>query len=148
MALNSDAINVSDRARRCILAGAIGDAMGGPFEGQPGPLQFREHTDWSISDDSQLTLATCESIIDTGMGHQKASQQGWFTGFVPDASQAWALAPSRPFVILIRELTGLWQVQRGKCRREMAQQCGLHLSHSFLIQEYLNTAKRFVMYAV
>ena len=67
MAFNTDAINVSDRARGCILAGAIGDAMGGPFEGQPGPLQFREHGDWSISDDSQLTLATCESIIDVGM---------------------------------------------------------------------------------
>ena len=67
MALNSDAISRSARARGCILAGAIGDAMGGPFEGQTGPLQFREHTDWSISDDSQLTLATCESIIDIGM---------------------------------------------------------------------------------
>jgi len=40
--------------------------MGGPFEGQPGPLQFREHNDWKISDDSQLTLATCESIIEIG----------------------------------------------------------------------------------
>ena len=58
--------NVVDRARGCILGGVIGDAMGGPFEGQPGPLQFREHTDWSISDDSQLTLATCESIIELG----------------------------------------------------------------------------------
>jgi ADP-ribosylglycohydrolase len=67
MPLNNEVINVSDRARGCILAGAIGDAMGGPFEGQTGPLQFREHTDWSISDDSQLTLATCESIIDTGI---------------------------------------------------------------------------------
>lgn len=58
--------NVVDRARGCILGGVIGDAMGGPFEGQPGPLQFREHTLWSISDDSQLTLATCESIIELG----------------------------------------------------------------------------------
>jgi len=53
-----------DRVRGCILAGAIGDAMGGPFEGQPGPLRFRDHSDWAISDDSQLTLATCESIIE------------------------------------------------------------------------------------
>lgn len=67
MAFNTDAINVSDRTRGCILAGAIGDAMGGPFEGQPGPLQFREHTGWSISDDSQLTLATCESINEVGL---------------------------------------------------------------------------------
>jgi len=38
--------------------------MGGPFEGQPGPIQFREPARWSISDDTQLTLATCESIIE------------------------------------------------------------------------------------
>lgn len=38
--------------------------MGGPFEGQPGPLQYEDHTPWSVSDDTQLTLATCESIIE------------------------------------------------------------------------------------
>lgn len=56
-------VELRDRARGCILAGAIGDAMGGPFEGQPGPLQYQDHAPWSISDDTQLTLATCESII-------------------------------------------------------------------------------------
>ena len=40
--------------------------MGRPFEGQPGPIRFRQHAEWSISDDSQLTLATCESIIEAG----------------------------------------------------------------------------------
>jgi ADP-ribosylglycohydrolase len=59
---NSPRIDLLDRARGCILAGAIGDALGGPFEGQPGPLQFQQHDNWSISDDTQLTLATCESI--------------------------------------------------------------------------------------
>ena len=55
-----------DRVRGCIIGGAIGDAMGAPFEGQRGPLRFQDHGPWSISDDSQLTLATCESIIDIG----------------------------------------------------------------------------------
>jgi ADP-ribosylglycohydrolase len=55
---------IVDRARGCIIGGVIGDALGGPFEGQPGPLRFREPAAWSISDDSQLTLATCESIIE------------------------------------------------------------------------------------
>jgi len=55
-----------DHVRGCIIGGVIGDAMGGPFEGKPGPLRFQEHTTWSISDDSQLTLATCESIIEVG----------------------------------------------------------------------------------
>jgi ADP-ribosylglycohydrolase len=57
---------MQNRARGCILGGVIGDALGGPFEGQPGPLRFHERTVWSISDDSQLTLATCESIIELG----------------------------------------------------------------------------------
>lgn len=55
-----------DQVRGCIIGGAIGDALGGPFEGQSGPLQFHEPASWSISDDSQLTLATCESIIESG----------------------------------------------------------------------------------
>ncbi|HEU0251648.1 MAG TPA: ADP-ribosylglycohydrolase family protein, partial [Pyrinomonadaceae bacterium] len=55
-----------DRIHGCLLGGAIGDAMGGPFEGKPGPLRFREHSDWKISDDTQLTLATCESIVELG----------------------------------------------------------------------------------
>ncbi|HEX6176131.1 MAG TPA: ADP-ribosylglycohydrolase family protein [Candidatus Binatia bacterium] len=64
--LEGGATRLGDRARGCILGGAIGDAMGGPFEGQPGPIQFCEHCDWNISDDTQLTLATCESIIELG----------------------------------------------------------------------------------
>jgi ADP-ribosylglycohydrolase len=40
--------------------------MGGPYEGQSGPLRFRQHANWRISDDTQLTLATCESIIELG----------------------------------------------------------------------------------
>jgi len=55
-----------DHARGCIIGGVIGDALGGPFEGQPGPLRFHEPAAWSISDDSQLTLATCESITECG----------------------------------------------------------------------------------
>ena len=62
----SNLSRIRDRIRGCLIAGAIGDAMGGPFEGRPGPLSFREHTNWKISDDTQLTLATCESIIELG----------------------------------------------------------------------------------
>lgn len=59
-------ITLADRVQGCIVAGAVGDVLGGPFEGRLGPLQFQETTRWSISDDSQLTLATCESIITRG----------------------------------------------------------------------------------
>ena len=59
-------LRLRDRARGCIIGGTLGDAMGGPFESQPGPIQFQQHDKFSISDDSQLTIATCESIIEAG----------------------------------------------------------------------------------
>jgi ADP-ribosyl-[dinitrogen reductase] hydrolase len=108
----SGATGLGDRACGCILAGAIGDAMGGPFEGQPGPLKFRTHDDWSISDDTQLTLATCESIIEVGKvspEHIASCFVEWYrarriTGMGSstlkalrdlDAEQHWALAGAK-----------------------------------------------------
>ena len=49
----------------CIMGGAIGDACGIPYEGRQGPLQA-ELIPSEISDDTQLTLATCEAIIEKG----------------------------------------------------------------------------------
>ncbi|MGB6670139.1 MAG: ADP-ribosylglycohydrolase family protein [Candidatus Acidiferrum sp.] len=48
----------------CILGGALGDAWGGPWEGKSGRITFQIPSRSSISDDTQLTLATCESIIE------------------------------------------------------------------------------------
>ena len=45
-----------------ILGGAIGDCLGSPHEGQTAPLVFSHQFEWKISDDTQLTLATCEAI--------------------------------------------------------------------------------------
>lgn len=53
----------------CILGGALGDAWGGPWEGTPGRVAFQIPSRSSISDDTQLTLATCESIIENGGVH-------------------------------------------------------------------------------
>src|SRR4051794_30405994 len=58
--------DIEDRVLGCILGGAIGDALGGPYEGQPGPLTVQPDLPWGLSDDTQLTLATCEAIIATG----------------------------------------------------------------------------------
>lgn len=52
-----------DRVLGCILGGALGDAWGGPWEGRSGPQQFAVPERSRVSDDTQLTLATCESIL-------------------------------------------------------------------------------------
>ncbi|MEZ4222578.1 MAG: ADP-ribosylglycohydrolase family protein [Polyangiaceae bacterium] len=52
-----------DRVLGCIVGGAIGDAWGGPYEGRTGPLEFSVSETSRISDDTQLTLATCEAYV-------------------------------------------------------------------------------------
>lgn len=55
-----------DQVLGCLLGGALGDAWGGPWEGRTGPLQFEIPLQSKISDDTQLTLATCESVMEKG----------------------------------------------------------------------------------
>ena len=50
----------------CLLAGALGDAWGGPYEGSAGPVAFAIPHAPSLSDDTELTLATCQSIVELG----------------------------------------------------------------------------------
>src|SRR5215471_15829515 len=53
---------VRDRILGCILGGAIGDAFGRPYENLRPPIVISEVDEWRLSDDTQLTLATCEAI--------------------------------------------------------------------------------------
>lgn len=59
-------ISVEDRIVGCFLGGALGDAWGGPFEGAASPVRFEIPARPVLSDDTQLTLATCESILERG----------------------------------------------------------------------------------
>src|SRR5262245_48794454 len=45
-----------------ILGGAIGDAFGSAYEGCQPPVEISEAEEGRLSDDTQLTLATCEAI--------------------------------------------------------------------------------------
>jgi ADP-ribosylglycohydrolase len=54
--------DIKDRVLGCLIGGAIGDALGGPHEGQPGQVSLQPDASWRLSDDTQLTLATCEAI--------------------------------------------------------------------------------------
>jgi ADP-ribosyl-[dinitrogen reductase] hydrolase len=60
----SRASNPLDPLLGCLLGGAIGDALGHFYEGsQPSEVVIEDHP-WCLSDDTQLTLATCEGIIE------------------------------------------------------------------------------------
>jgi ADP-ribosylglycohydrolase len=58
---------LEDRVVGCIIGGAIGDALGGPYEGQSGPVTLYPDAPWRLSDDTQLTLATCEAVCASGV---------------------------------------------------------------------------------
>jgi ADP-ribosyl-[dinitrogen reductase] hydrolase len=56
-------MELEDRIVGCVLGGALGDAWGGPFEGAPSGFDFVAPARGLLSDDTHLTLATCEAII-------------------------------------------------------------------------------------
>lgn len=49
-----------DKIIGCIVGGAIGDCLGRPYENQK-EVRLKEEK-WKITDDTQMTLATCEAI--------------------------------------------------------------------------------------
>jgi ADP-ribosyl-[dinitrogen reductase] hydrolase len=54
----------------CIVGGAIGDCLGLPYEGQKQPNITSQYI-WKISDDTQMTLSTCEAINTSGQRCRK-----------------------------------------------------------------------------
>lgn len=56
--------NTAETTATCLLGGAIGDGLGRPHEGQPPPIQLNFDAPLHLSDDTQLTLATCEAIVE------------------------------------------------------------------------------------
>ncbi len=59
-------MNQTDQIIGCIIGGAIGDGFGGAYENQLPPIDFSTDCEWRLSDDTQLTLATCEAMIASG----------------------------------------------------------------------------------
>jgi ADP-ribosyl-[dinitrogen reductase] hydrolase len=56
-------MNLADRVLGSIVGGAIGDAYGGGFEGSQAGSKDLHSARWELSDDTQLTIATCEAIL-------------------------------------------------------------------------------------
>lgn len=52
-----------DRILGCIVGGAIGDAFGAPYEGAEPPVEIDPDIAPLLTDDTVLTLATCEAIV-------------------------------------------------------------------------------------
>lgn len=56
-----------ERLTACLLGGALGDAMGAYFEGcPPDDKAGRLPAELRVTDDTQLTVATCQSIVEAG----------------------------------------------------------------------------------
>lgn len=53
-----------ERLHGCLAAGAIGDALGSFYEGRPVTESVDFEALHGITDDTQLTLATCEAILE------------------------------------------------------------------------------------
>lgn len=56
--------SIRDAILGCILGGAIGDAMGHAYENSATGSMEKPARRWVLSDDTQLTLATCEAIAE------------------------------------------------------------------------------------
>jgi ADP-ribosylglycohydrolase len=57
-------VNIKDRLKGCLVGGAIGDSVGSYYEGQKEVAFVDFDILNGITDDTQLTIATCESIIE------------------------------------------------------------------------------------
>ena len=55
-------LKLDERITGCLLAGALGDSIGAFYENQTAP-EFAIPSHLRVTDDTQLTIATCESII-------------------------------------------------------------------------------------
>lgn len=65
-------ISFRERLQGCLAGGAIGDAVGSYYEGKAAVDTVSFEALYGITDDTQLTLATCEAILVS----QKVSPEG------------------------------------------------------------------------
>ncbi|TWT30782.1 ADP-ribosylglycohydrolase family protein [Blastopirellula retiformator] len=76
----------ADRILGCLMGGAIGDALGAAFENQPTvsrgvPFPLGCEDSLYVTDDTQLTLATCEGIALAGRIDAEAIAQRFVVWF-------------------------------------------------------------------
>jgi len=71
---------IRNKLKGCLFLGALGDAMGRNYEGRYNNHYVDFGMDGTVTDDTQLTLATCEAISNTEVSAEKvaASFLLWF----------------------------------------------------------------------
>jgi ADP-ribosyl-[dinitrogen reductase] hydrolase len=70
-----------DRIAGCLLAGALGDAIGAHFEGSSPFAEFTIPAELRITDETQLTIATCEAIVAVGTVNPESIAQRFLHWF-------------------------------------------------------------------
>lgn len=72
--------DIHNKLKGCLYLGALGDALGRRYEGRYNNQYVDFNTDGEITDDTQLTLATCEAIYNSTVSAQEiaASLLTWF----------------------------------------------------------------------
>lgn len=75
-------MDFKNKLKGCLVYGAIGDAIGYKYEGFAPTQNVDLNFDWIISDDTQLTLATCEAIFNVAkINPEKVAEKflEWYT---------------------------------------------------------------------
>lgn len=69
---------MDEKVKACLLMGALGDAYGSKYEQSDIPAG---DSNWFFTDDTQLTMATCESIMEKGFAdpeHLAQTFRRWY----------------------------------------------------------------------
>ena len=75
-------VAIREQVVGALVGGAIGDALGAPFEGAPPNLSRELPLRGEMTDDTELTMATCEAVLETDgvvdLGATAARYAAWF----------------------------------------------------------------------
>ena len=128
-------LDPSDRFRACLLAGAVGDALGAPVEFDAhadivrrfGPAGLRDHAEGkypagSITDDTQMTLFTAEGLL---RAHVRGCMRGVasLVGVTHHAYLRWYATQGRGPAMEIGRDGWLWPLRALHAQRAPGNTC-------------------------
>jgi len=84
------------RLQGCLIGGAIGDTLGSFYEGKTDIKFIEFDSVHGITDDTQLTQGTCESIIAAGYVSAEGVVKKWWSGITEGKLLAWGPVQTPP----------------------------------------------------